>query len=255
MEYTLLGDRATDSPRFMTLQASRTARSYFERALQANPEYMPAMISLGYTLVTELDLDPAVDRERVLQKIGDLSSQIVMMDAAAAPSWQFRAEALARQWQWDAALEASRTAAALDAGRSHALSQRASLLVVLGRPAEALRFVDQALSLPDQRVGYAHLQRCRAHMALGQYQEAVSACQKAVAREDVWMAHAYLAAGYALIGEQDNANVERAALLQAYPGLTVARLRAIGYSNVPLYQQQVENHLYRGLRMAGIAEG
>jgi len=253
MEYKIFGDNATDT-RFVTLASDRAARRYYEEALKLDPNFVPGLISVGYTLLTELDLSPAVDHDSVVQKIDELSQRVVAKDAASAPGWQFRAEALARQWRWDAALSASDNAIALDPGRAFGFSHRASLMIRLGRPADALRFVDKAFALADQRFGFALLQRCRAQMALGDYRAAIMACQKSTSGEDWWMPHAYLAAGYALLGDDANAKSERSALLRLYPDISIARIAAIGYSNVPEFLRQVEDHLYRGLRKAGIAD-
>ena len=127
-------------------------------------------------------------------------------------------------------------------------------MILLGRPADALRFADKAFALADQRFGFALLQRCRAQMALGDYRAAIMACQKSTSGEDWWMPHAYLVAAYALLGDDANAKSEKAALLRLYPDISIARISAIRYSNVPEFLRQVEDHLYRGLRKAGIAD-
>jgi adenylate cyclase len=253
MEYKIFGDNATDT-RFVTLASDRAARKYYEGALKLDPNFVPALISVGYTLVTELDLDPAVAHDNVVQEIEELSKRAVAKDGASAPAWQFRSEALARQWRWDAALNASDNALALDPGRAFGFGHRASLMILLGRPTEALSFVDKAFALADQRLGFAMLQRCRAQMALGDYRAAITACQKSTSGEDWWMPHAYLAAAYALVGEDANAKDEKAALQRLYPDISIARITAIRYSNVPEFLRQIEDHLYRGLRKAGIAD-
>jgi adenylate cyclase len=253
MEYKIFGDNAGDS-RFVTLASDRAARKYYEGALKIDPNFVPALTSVGYTLLTELDLDPAVDYDRVVQQIDEISKRIVAKDSAGASGWQFRAEALARQWRWDAALEASDNALALDPGRAFGFGHRASLMILMGRPVEALTFVDKALTLAEQRFGYALLQRCRADMALGDYRAAITACQKSTSGEDWWMPHAYLAAAYALLGEDVSAKSEKSALLRHYPGISIARIAAIRYSNVPAFLRQSEDHLYQGLRRAGVAD-
>lgn len=253
MEYKIFGDNTTDT-RFVTLASDRAARKYYEGALKLDPNFVPALISVGYTLVTELDLEPMVDHDNVVREIDELSKRAVAKDSASAPAWQFRSEALARQWRWDAALSASDDALALDPGRAFGFGHRASLMILLGRPNDALDFVDKAFSLADQRFGFALLQRCRAQMALGDYRAAITACQKSTSGEDWWMPHAYLTAAYALVGDDANAEDEKAALQRLYPDISIARIAAIRYSNVPEFLRQVEEHLYRGLRKAGIAD-
>jgi adenylate cyclase len=253
MEYKIFGDHAIE-PRFVTLAADRSARRYYEEALKLDPNFVPVLISIGYTLLTELDLNPAVDHDDVVRQVDELSKRVVAKDPASAPGWQFRAAALARQWRWDAALDASDNALALDPARAYGYGHRANLMVLLGRPAEALPLVDKALTLADQRFGFVLLQRCRAQMALGDYGAAIAACQKSVSREDWWMPHAYLVAAYALAGDEATAKREKAALLHLYPDFSIARIAAIRYSNTPEFLRQVEDHLYRGLRKGGIPD-
>ncbi len=143
----------------------------------------------------------------------------------------------------------------LDPARAFGFAQRASVLVALGRPADALTYVDRAQSLAEQRIGFVWLQRCRAQMALGQYRESIASCQKSVSTEDSWMQHAYLASAYALVGDDDAAKNEMIALNRLYPNVTIRTINAIGYSNVAEYLRQQDAHWYRGLRKAGIAEG
>jgi len=98
------------------------------------------------------------------------------------------------------------------------------------------------------------LQRCRACMALGRYDEAIAACEKGVALDDWWLLHFYLAAGYALKGERAKAASERAAVLQLRPGTTIAHFKKLYWSDSPAFVQQTEAHLLAGLRKAGFPE-
>ena len=253
MEFKMLGDLVTDT-HFLVLDSERKARKHYESALRLDPNFVPAMVSIGYTLLSELDLDPAVDHAQIIDRLDSISKHAVSRDPSSAPAWQFRAESLARQWRWEAALDASSKALALDPARAFGYGERASLLVLLGRPTEALPEVEKALSLAEQRFGYALFQKCRAEMALGLYKAAIDSCQKSVSREEWWMQHAYLLAAYALIDDGRNRSIEQATLARIHPGLSIARFKALRLSNVPDFERQMEEHLYRGLRNAGMPE-
>ena len=64
----------------------------------------------------------------------------------------------------------------------------------------------------------------------------------------------YLVAAYSLQGNSAKAQVERTKLLTQRPGLSISELKALKTSDVPEYLQQIEAHLYAGLRKAGIPE-
>jgi len=253
MEFKMAGDVIADT-HFLGLDTERKARKHYESALRIDPNFVPAMVSVGYTLLSELDLDPAVDHAQILERLDSISKHAVSRDPASAPAWQLRAESLARQWRWEAALDASSKALELDPGRAFAYGERASLLVLLGRPAEAVAAVDKALGLAEQRSGYVLFQKCRAETALGRYREAVDSCQRSISREEWWMQHAYLVACYALMDDARNLATARDTMARMHPGLSIARFKALRLSNVPEYERQAEEHLYRGLRKAGIRE-
>ena len=125
---------------------------------------------------------------------------------------------------------------------------------MMGKPAAALPLVDQALALNPLDVGFALRIRCRSYLVLGRYKDAIDACEKSGTFEDSWAVHLYLVAAYAHEGEVAKAEAAKAALLRRRPGLSIADLKARGTSNEPAWLQQVETHLFAGLRKAGIPE-
>lgn len=253
MEHKMLGDEQRD--KFVTLDSERKARQHYERAMEADPNFVPAIVATAYMLLAELDLDAAVVPAPLLDRAEALSKRAVSREPSSAPAWQLRAEVLARQWLWDAAQDASDQAIALDPGRAFAFGQRASLLSRMGRPREALTYADRALTLADQRSGYALFQRCHALLVQGDTAAAMESCEKAIAREEWWLQRAYLLAGYALLGQADKVAAERQRLLALQPGFTLQRVRALRLSNVAAFEAQLEGSLFRGLRLAGIQEG
>jgi tetratricopeptide (TPR) repeat protein len=91
---------------------------------------------------------------------------------------------------------------------------------------------------------------------LGQYDDAIAACEKAIGQTGVEFDIAYfLAAAYAHQGFAEKAAEETAKILRRSPGLTIAKLRAKRYSAHPEYVRLAEMHWYSGLRKAGIPEG
>ena len=77
--------------------------------------------------------------------------------------------------------------------------------------------------------------------------------KKAGASDDSWAVHVFLVAAYAHEGEVAKAEAAKAALLRR-PGLSIADIKAAGYSNEPAFLEQLETHTFAGLRKAGIPE-
>ena len=187
----------------------------------------------------------------------EMSVRLVAIAGREARAWNIRADALQRAWRWEAALEANARAQAIDPTRTGSIGQRAEIMIAIGRPGEALTLVDQALSLqpPDAGItSYLIDSRCRAYMALGRYDDAIASCETEASLADSWMPHAYLVAAYALKDNAAKAQAEKAKLLILRPRFSIADFEAFRISDVPVYLQQTETHLYTGLRKAGIAE-
>ncbi|HEU0200174.1 MAG TPA: tetratricopeptide repeat protein [Burkholderiaceae bacterium] len=162
--------------------------------------------------------------------------------------WEIRTVALARQFRRDAALEANARAIKLDPTRARLIQARANLMGFIGKPAEILPLVDQALALDPLDVGWAMRLRCRAQLLLGRYRDAVVACEKAAPFDDTWIIYVYLTAAYSHEGEVAKAEAAKAALLQRRPGFAIADIKAGRFSDVPAYWQQIETHVFTGLR-------
>jgi len=58
------------------------------------------------TLEYELDLNPIAERDRLVAEMDELTFRAIGIDPNSPGAWRWRADALWRQWRWDAALEA-----------------------------------------------------------------------------------------------------------------------------------------------------
>jgi len=241
-----------------TVSGALGAREWFERALQLDPNFLPAIRGNFHTLMYELEFDPNPDHERILREADELSFRGVSIDNCDPISWFNRTRALIWQKRLGAALEAVANAEKhLPGIVGWHLNLRAEVMALSGKPNEALALVEQQLAQDPQdqeERGRAMLQRCRACMALGRYDEAIAACEKGVALDDWWLLHLYLAAGYALKDERDKAAGEKAAVLKLRPGTTIADFKKLYWSDNPDFVRQTETHLLAGLRKAGFSE-
>ncbi len=233
------------------------ARKLYGQALRLDPMQTQALMGLALTVAETLDRDPGTDHDRLLQEYDVMSERLVAAAGSEARAWNIRADALQRQWRWEAALEVNARAQKIDPTRPGPYGQRADIMVSMGRPVEALALIDQGLSLQSPSAGlisYLIGSRCSAYMALGRYEDALMACEKQAALSDSWQPHAYLVAAYALQGNAPKAQSEKAKLLTQRPRFSIAEFKARRISDVPAYLEQTEAHFYAGLRKAGIPE-
>jgi adenylate cyclase len=243
-----------------SLKVLGEARALYDKALQLNPNLREALMGQANVLAEMLDRDPGADRDQLLREYDRMSLRLVAVADPEARPWNIRADALQRQWRWEAALEASAKAQKLDPTRIGTMGQYADILIDMGRPEEALVVLDGAFSLQPSAGfdGWLSLNRCRAKLALGRYQGAIEACEKAASGSDLYYrrlsVHMFLAAAYAMQGNDSRAQSEKAKLLAQWPGASIAQFKASRISDVPAYLGQTEAHLYAGLRKAGIPE-
>jgi tetratricopeptide (TPR) repeat protein len=184
----------------------------------------------------------------------DVTSKAVNLDRIHPVTWALRARQLLYMGQWDASLEASARAIRLDPENGWPILERAWVMSMSGRPAEALVLSEQAIAMDPPGDWFALVNACEAHLLLGQYELAISTCEKAkgLSQEDVW-ADINLAAAYALHGDMGKAAEAKAELLRRLPGGTIATLKNCD-SLHPDYVRLAEEHYYFGLRKAGFPE-
>ena len=253
-ELVLSADALWDRDR--SLNGMLEARKLYEAALSLDTGSAEALKGLGWTLYQQLIDDPAVDHDRVVKELDDVSSRAIRADRVDPNPWRLRTRALMSQWQWDSAFEANTEALRIDPYRNGTLGDRGLLLLLTGRSQEALPLLDQAIALDPRNPdvpSYVRL-KCASYLLIGSYNEAIAACERSLALEDDWLAHMDLVAAYAQKGDMAKTVLAKAALLQGQPQMSLAYVKALRLSDNSIFLQQLEDHVYPGLRKAGIPE-
>jgi DNA-binding winged helix-turn-helix (wHTH) protein/TolB-like protein/tetratricopeptide (TPR) repeat protein len=239
-----------------SLKGTLEARKLFEEALQLDPRLMEAMLNLGETYERQIDRDPQADGNSLRRALDELSLRAIATDGSDPRAWELRAIALNNNGRWEEMLYAVAELHRIEPYRASAFGQRAQALIELGRSKDALVEVDQGLALDQSWPGAFLLrQRCKAYSYLGQYQEAVAACEKAASIQEMLSPYIFLTADFAQLGELDKAESAKARLLKFSPGFTIAR--SFEVPNVrrnAVWLEQAETHVIPGLRKAGIPD-
>jgi adenylate cyclase len=232
------------------------ARNLYQEALRHDPASVPAMLGVMYTIHDELEHNAGADQERLVKEMDDFSVRAVQADRNDPRVWMARTAALEWQGRWDAASEASAEGMRIDPYRDATLGARGWLLILSGRAAEALPLLDRAIARNPQSpaVPWFLSATCLAHLSLGRYDGAIADCEKDLALEDDWYPHVFLVGAYAQNGDMAKAAAEKAEALKRDRDLSIARLKALHNWRHPIFSQQLEAHLFAGLRKAGIPE-
>lgn len=235
------------------LKSANEQEKLLEEALQRDPNLVPALVLLARVLNQQIEYNLHVDRDRVVQRMNDITSKAVRLNDTQPAPWVLRSLALMFMGQWNASLEASARAVRLEPYSSGLMLHHAALTTLSGRPSEAMTLIKRASEL-DPHVDTMSIVG-EAQLLLGEYDQAITSCEKAKGQgSDELMVDLFLAAAYAQRGAAGKAAAARAAVLRAVPGYTIAAHKAKGYSASPEYLRLSEEHLYAGLRKAGFAE-
>jgi tetratricopeptide (TPR) repeat protein len=155
-----------------------------------------------------------------------------------------------------AAMQACDKAIALEPLGAELLSHRAFLLLMAGRPQDALTVVKEARAMDPASAELGLSIECIAHLLLGDYAGAAVTGEKemGISRGDDPERNMWMAAAYAQAGDLPKAAALRDAVLREVPGFTIALHRARSRSLEPAYLELADMHLYAGLRKAGFPE-
>ncbi|GAB4480381.1 MAG: adenylate/guanylate cyclase domain-containing protein [Burkholderiaceae bacterium] len=267
-ELKRLGDGAPDAfalalrarmqmPHTETVEQIREVARLYEQALRLDAEHVPALAGLAYAHAVLADRvhDPS-ERAALLRRAEELSARAVALDANDAESWGIRSAVLQHAHNFDAAFEAAERGLRLNPYDSELHGQRGLLLIHAGRAEEALASIDRAIHLNpvSDAVGVHLNMRCRALLYLGRYAEAIDACQRATTSAADWPDYMLLTAAYAMSGDMARAAQARAELLRREPRFSIRWVRALSGEPAPRAAQQREQHLFAGLRKAGIPD-
>jgi adenylate cyclase len=239
-----------------SLKGARDARKLYDEVLRLDPRLVGPLIGQVNAIENLMLFDPQADHDRLLQEMDNFSLRAVAADGNDPRAWMSRATALRYQWRWSEALEAIAEMLRIDPSRTEAYLERALVMSYSGQPGDALAQLDKAIAVdPRQADDGALLRgRCRAHLVLGHYDEAISACERAAALENYWATYMFLTAAYAQKEQMAKASGAKSQLLKFQPGFTIARFKAMGLTDNPVFSQQAETHIFAGLRKAGIPE-
>jgi tetratricopeptide (TPR) repeat protein len=226
-------------------------RKLLAEALQIDPKFGPAAMGYVDTLADEWYENPTADQDQLAREMDAVSSRAIAVAGSQYQSWRARARALEHLGRWDEALVANDRILSLDPDNEASLNERALVFQFSGRPGEALKSAERALMI-DPQSGDAYHYLCKAHLYLGEYAAAESACEKAAALNNHWWIQYYLVAIYTRKGETGKAKLAKEQLLRKQPGFTQARYRAMLRPSPPAYFERFDQYVAPYLTQAGI---
>ncbi len=228
-----------------------------ESALALDPQNMRALTvlasALNYRVANQWSEDPA----------GDIAGTEKLVNSALAlqpddPSAHMaKADLFFNKRQWRAAISQAEAALADNPNYADARAKGSFWNVFLGHSQDGFVGIETALRLSprDPAVPQWQLFMCHLHNHLGQWEQAIEWCNKAVAGgNQSFFPLVDLAAAYTWTGQDKEAKETVAQLRKLYPDFTVQTWAGIHWSDDATFNAQYQR-IVEGLRKAGVPGG
>ena len=224
------------------------AAALFQRAIDLDPNYAAAYAALGGSHFEAVVSGWTEFRQEELERSETLAQKALALDPMTTSAYRLLAFINMYKRRYDLALGQIDRALEINPSDVDSYHTRGNILVWAGRATEALPWLESAL-----RYDHGHLltvnSLCWAYYFLGRYNEAVEAGDRALARSpgrsNSMITHSFLAAAYAEMGRNQDAEGERAIIMRLSPFFD-ARIFAAQYGT-----QEARDHLLEGLKKAG----
>ena len=244
-EYVLRGREAFSQE---TRDDNDEASELFQRAIDLDPNYADAYAALGGSHYMAVVSGWSEFREEELQRAEALALKAIALDPATTRAYSVLAQIQLYRKHYDLALAQIDHALEINPSDVESYGNRGAYLVWAGRAAEGLPWLEGALRF-DPANSFAAARLCMAYYLLRRYTEAVEAGVRALSRNPgrntQLLTHAMLAAAYAELGQQPDADRERAITARLWP-LLDARTFADQFGT-----EEAQAHILEGLKKAG----
>jgi adenylate cyclase len=237
------------------------ARGLFEQALKVQPTNVDALAGVAATLIFEfLNGYYSTGGEKRLHRAELLLDRALAIAPRHVMALKAKAALRRTQGKFEDAIATAEAVIAENPGEPWAYKEIGLSHLYQGRPEQALEWFDKADRIGPRDPGRWTWLDARGHalILLGRDAEAVRALTTALDANPRYMSsRAFLAAAYALLGQQEEARASLAIYDRDHPGTRISTFRT--RSPVPLvltspnYQRQ-RARLAEGLRRAGMPE-
>jgi adenylate cyclase len=228
--------------------ANDEAAALFQRAIDLDPSYAAAYAALGGSHFEAVVSGWTEFRQEEIGQAETLAQKALALDPATTSAYRLLAIINMYKRRYDLALGQIDRALEINPSDAETYGQRGNILVWAGRAAEGLRWLEGALRF-DRAHALTSQNLCQAYYFLGRYGEAIEAGDRAVSRSPgrsiQMIAHPFLAATYAQMGRDEDAQGERAIVMRLSPFFD-ARIFAGQFGT-----QEARDHLFEGLKKAG----
>ena len=231
-----------------TRDSNDEAIELFQRAIDLDPNYADAYAALAGAYAEAVASGWSEFRMEDLERAEALAQKALALNPATARAYQALCAINIYRRRFDLALAQVDRALGFNPSDADNYVQRGAILTWAGRAAEALPWLEGALTF-DRANGVAAARLCVAYYFLRRYTEAVDACNRSLSRNagrnTQLHSHVVLAVTYAALKRPEDAKRERATLAHLWP-LLDARTFADQFGT-----EEMRSFMLQGMKQAG----
>jgi adenylate cyclase len=235
--------------RFENRAENLKARTYFEQAVQLDPQFATAHAMLAWTYVFAAMNGWSDDRPAALKQAERIATHAIGLQPVLPLAYFVRGLAYREQHEYIKALVEAQKAIDYDPSYANAYVLLATLLYYAGRPEEGLARIQQAMQINPHHPYNYHFHLGQAYFVLHRYKDAIDAFNLGLSsypaseRMRVW-----LAAALAQSGNIEDAKWEGEQIMADDPDFSIERMTQAFPFNNPADM----DHFISGLKKAGL---
>ncbi|WP_249158323.1 adenylate/guanylate cyclase domain-containing protein [Bradyrhizobium jicamae] len=227
------------------------AQNLFERALEINPAFMPALYLLGLTLTDQARFGWKKDETETYQAALDCADRALAADPSFGEAYLIIGYVRTFQRRHDEAVAAGEMAINLAPGSSDAHHMAGMYHGYAGNFRKAVIYEEHAQQLSPIERNESMVDEARARFHLGEFAMARDIASRVLKERPLWLtAQSTLIAALWNLDQKDEARIISRELLAGHPSFTLVRWARL----LPYRRQGDLDALVGPLRMAGLPE-
>jgi adenylate cyclase len=227
------------------------ARNQFERALEINPAFMPALYLLGLTLTDQARFGWEKGQAATYQAALDCADRALAIDPSFGEAYLVIGYVCTFQRRHDEAVAAGERAVTLAPSSSDAHHMAGMYHGYSGNFRRAVLYEEHAQQLSPIERNESMVDEARARFHLGEFSAAQDVASRVLKERPDWLtAQSTLIAALWNLGRQEDARQIARALLAGHPNFAISRWAGL----LPYRRQDDLDALINPLRMAGLPE-
>ena len=243
--------KGVDEFRKFTEESNQKTRELAEKALEIDPQYTLAYSLIAWTYYSEVALGWSKNPAQSMEKIDQYINKALEVDPDSGDVPNLLTCVYALKGQYDQAISQGRRAVERWPSICDSHAMLAWALVKAGQPAEAIEEITKAMRLAPSYPTWFLDCLGQSYFLVGRYEEAIVAFKKYLELEpQIINYHAWLAAVYSAMGQENQARIEAKELLKKRPTFSLEQWG----SNLQFKDEAVNDRIIFYARKAGLPE-